>query len=184
MTDPEDPLAVLDFYLARADPTYVPPGQKPPRRALPSVPVDPDDLVDGLLASPHRLLAIRDLAAGELLDLECSMEELLVLRTVSRCHDIGRAPPSSDLAGTLKLDRGYISRLTRGLVAAGYLTVTRHPRNKQSRSFDLTPRGEKTADVTELAEAVWRTLVARLGEEGAADVARGLVRLRRVPMRY
>ena len=103
---------------------------------------------------------------SRLLQSKFSLAEVRVLYELAHATDNVHAPPTaSELAASLELDEGYLSRVLRGFERRGWVRRKRSADDRRKQLLQLTPRGRdafKPLDARARAEV--RALLSRLTE--------------------
>src|SRR5690349_10473081 len=82
---------------------------------------------------------------------------------------------ASELARELGLDRGYLSRLLRGLRERGLVTATRAPHDARHALLALTPAGQKAfAPLDRNTQSQVAAMLAPLGDAGRAQLVHAM----------
>jgi DNA-binding MarR family transcriptional regulator len=150
-------------------------------RDVPECPVARHQLIDGLFGA-LRWVEKMYAEVCKRVDLEMlTPYEFIVLRMVARYADAGRSPPVTDLARTLDLDRGYVTRLTRALEGENAVRSVYSYADRRCRSLAITAIGAEFAKVDDLGEELWQLLLADFGHEKARQLAQALSYLEKRP---
>jgi DNA-binding MarR family transcriptional regulator len=107
--------------------------------------------------------------------------EFVLLRMIGRFAENMRSAGPTELAKALGMSKGYVSKLSRSLIAEGVIERQQHRADARLYVYDLTPWGESTADPSNLGLALWELMIDELGPRSAHELACALLHLERRP---
>jgi DNA-binding MarR family transcriptional regulator len=94
---------------------------------------------------------------------------------LARAFHLDLGPAASEIAGELRLDPAYVTRILRKFAASGLTEIRAEPGNRRRRILSLTARGN--AELGRLQVAAERDLTrlaAGLADDEAAELSRAL----------
>lgn len=157
------------------------PAETPDLREAALCPISFEELVDGLFGALTWFDAAYRIVC-ERVEMEIfTPHEYILLRMICRYAENMRSAGPTELAEALGMSKGYVSKLSRSLIAERMITRLPHRADRRLLVYDLTPNGEVTGSADAIGEAFWNHMVGVLGNQRARELAVALRLLIRTP---